>query len=84
LPQPGDVTPQKLYPDALAEVEQAREKYAFALEAQHDDLQEDPLLIALGNARGRPPAAPELSSSSRTPTAGPRSPGPEAKRRVSR
>lgn len=36
---------------AREEAEQAREDYAFALEAQHDELQEDPLLIALGNAR---------------------------------
>lgn len=36
-PQPGDVTPEELYPDALEEAEQARENYAFALEAQCDD-----------------------------------------------
>ncbi|MET8182367.1 hypothetical protein [Streptomyces sp. NPDC005336] len=57
LPQPGDVTPQELYPDAREEAEQAREDYAFALEAQRDDLQEDPLLIALGNARAAREAA---------------------------
>ncbi|MER5917955.1 hypothetical protein ABT124_48755 [Streptomyces sp. NPDC001982] len=57
LPQPGDVTPQELYPDAREEAEQARENYAFALEAQHDDLQEDLLLIALGNARAAREAA---------------------------
>ncbi|MFD8368409.1 hypothetical protein ACFW9V_36810 [Streptomyces hygroscopicus] len=57
LPQPGDVTPQELYSDALAEAEQAREDYAFALEAQCDDLQEDPLLIALVNARAAREAA---------------------------
>lgn len=57
LPQPGDVTPEELYPDALAEAEQARENYAFALEAQRDDLQEDPLLVALGNARAAREAA---------------------------
>lgn len=37
LPQPGDVTPEELYPDALEEAERARENYAFALEAQCDD-----------------------------------------------
>ncbi|MFD4415652.1 hypothetical protein [Streptomyces sp. NPDC058476] len=57
LPQPGDVTPEDLYPDAREEVEQARETYAFALEAQRDELQEDPLLIALGNARATRDAA---------------------------
>ena len=57
LPQPGDVTPEELYPDALEEAEQAREDYAFALEAQWDELQEDPLLIALGNARAAREAA---------------------------
>ncbi|MFE5819965.1 hypothetical protein ACFQ6S_42000 [Streptomyces sp. NPDC056479] len=57
LPQPGDVTPEELYPDALAEAEQARENYAFALEAQREDLQEDPLLIALANARAAREAA---------------------------
>ncbi|MER6291144.1 hypothetical protein [Streptomyces sviceus] len=57
LPQPGDVTPEDLYPDALEEAEQARENYAFALEAQRDDLQEDPLLIALSNARAAREAA---------------------------
>jgi hypothetical protein len=57
LPQPGDVTPEDLYPDALEEAEQARESYAFALEAQRDDLQEDPLLIALSNARAAREAA---------------------------
>ncbi|GAA3493911.1 hypothetical protein ACWEV9_27425 [Streptomyces albogriseolus] len=57
LPQPGDVTPEELYPDALEEAEQARENYALSLEAQHDDLQEDPLLIALGNARAAREAA---------------------------
>ncbi|WP_326662694.1 hypothetical protein [Streptomyces canus] len=57
LPQPGDVTPEELYPDALEEAEQARENYAFALEAQWDELQEDPLLIALGNARSAREAA---------------------------
>jgi len=34
VPQPGDVTPQELYPEALAEAEQARADYAFALEAR--------------------------------------------------
>lgn len=57
LPQPGDVTPQELYPDAREEAEQARENYAFALEAQCGELQEDPLLIALGNARAAREAA---------------------------
>lgn len=57
LPQPGDVMPQELYPEAREEAEQAREQYAFALEAQHDELQEDPLLIALGNARAAREAA---------------------------
>lgn len=57
VPQPGDVTPEELYPDALAEAEQARADYAFALEAQHDDLRRDPLLIALGNARAAREAA---------------------------
>ncbi|MFD3841493.1 hypothetical protein ACFWWC_35335 [Streptomyces sp. NPDC058642] len=57
LPQPGDVTPEEFYPDALEEAEQARANYAFALEAQCDDLQEDPLLIALGNARAAREAA---------------------------
>jgi hypothetical protein len=57
VPQPGDVTPEELYPDTLAEAEQARADYAFALEAQHDDLREDPLLIALGNARAAREAA---------------------------
>ncbi|KRD23518.1 hypothetical protein ASE41_11335 [Streptomyces sp. Root264] len=33
------------------------EDYAFALEAQRDDLQENPLLIALGNARAAREAA---------------------------
>ncbi|MFJ5157066.1 hypothetical protein ACIQCF_37150 [Streptomyces sp. NPDC088353] len=56
-PQPGNVTLEDLYPDALAEAEQAREDYAFALAAQRDDLQEDPLLIALGNARAAREAA---------------------------
>ncbi|MDQ0790808.1 transposase-like protein [Streptomyces sp. B3I8] len=57
LPQPGDVTPQELCPDALAEAEQARADYAFAVEAQHDVHHEDPLLIALGNARATREAA---------------------------
>ncbi|MGW3099665.1 hypothetical protein ACWDCC_40190 [Streptomyces sp. NPDC001102] len=57
LPQPGDVTPQELYPDAFEEAEQAREDYAHALEAQCDGLQKDPLLIALGNARAAREAA---------------------------
>ncbi|MFF8196747.1 hypothetical protein ACF05L_39250 [Streptomyces bobili] len=39
------------------EAEQARANYAFALEAQHDDQREDPLLIALGNARAAREAA---------------------------
>ncbi|WP_189718452.1 hypothetical protein [Streptomyces phaeofaciens] len=57
MPQPGDVTPQELYPEALAEAEQARADYAFALEAQRDDLDEDPVLIALGDARAAREAA---------------------------
>ncbi|MEU5243664.1 hypothetical protein AB0G81_06030 [Streptomyces asoensis] len=57
VPQPGDVTPEDLHPDALAEAEQARADYAFALAAQHDDQREDPLLIALGNARATREAA---------------------------
>ncbi|KUL23731.1 hypothetical protein [Streptomyces regalis] len=57
LPQPGDVTPAELYPDAREEAEQARENYAFALGAQCDEVQEDPLLIALGNARAAREAA---------------------------
>jgi hypothetical protein len=57
LPQPGDVTPEEFYPDALDEAEQARENYASALEAQCDEIQEDPLLIALGNARAAREAA---------------------------
>jgi hypothetical protein len=57
LPQPSDVTPQELYPDALAQAEQGRENYALALEAQRDDLHEDPLLIALGNAHAAREAA---------------------------
>jgi hypothetical protein len=57
LPQPGDVTPEDFYPDALEEAEQAGENYAFTLEAQCDDLQEDSLLIALGNARAAREAA---------------------------
>ncbi|MFD7879696.1 hypothetical protein ACFV5G_37375 [Streptomyces sp. NPDC059766] len=57
LPQPADVTPEELYPDALEEVEQARENYIVALEAQCDDLREDPLLVALDNARAAREAA---------------------------
>ncbi|WP_328373620.1 hypothetical protein OG800_50630 (plasmid) [Streptomyces sp. NBC_00445] len=57
LPQPGDVTPEELYPDAREQAEQARKDEASALEAQCDDLEEDPLLLALGNARAARDAA---------------------------
>ncbi|MGC0344336.1 hypothetical protein [Streptomyces sp. SLBN-8D4] len=57
LPQPGDVTPEELHPEAREEAEQAREDYASALEAQCDDLSEDPVLLALGNARAAREAA---------------------------
>ncbi|MFF3489528.1 hypothetical protein ACFYXC_40830 [Streptomyces sp. NPDC002701] len=57
LPQPGDVTPQELYPDARDQTEQDRTADASALEAQCDGLDEDALLLALGNARARREAA---------------------------
>jgi hypothetical protein len=57
LPQPGDVTPEELYPDAREQAELARKDVASALEAQCDGLEEDPLLLALSNARADREAA---------------------------
>ncbi|MFR0359374.1 hypothetical protein [Streptomyces sediminimaris] len=57
LPQHGDVTPEELYTEAREKAEQARADYASALEVPHDDLREDPQLIAPGNARAAREAA---------------------------
>ncbi|MDQ1041625.1 hypothetical protein QFZ75_008127 [Streptomyces sp. V3I8] len=48
---------KRLYPDAREQAEQARTTEASALEAQCDGLEEDALLLALGNARARREAA---------------------------
>ncbi|MEU6071941.1 hypothetical protein ABZ864_47865 [Streptomyces sp. NPDC047082] len=57
LPQPGDVTPEDLYPDAYDQAAAEREEYKVALQAQCDDLEEDALLLAIGNARAAKEAA---------------------------
>lgn len=57
VPQPGDVTPEEFYADAREQAEQARKDDATNLQAQCDGLDEDPLLLALGNARARTEAA---------------------------
>lgn len=57
LPQPGTVTPAELYDDAFTQAHQTRLDDAADLQAQCDGLEEDPLLIALGNARARKEAA---------------------------
>lgn len=53
LPAPGNVTPEDCFPDALEQAHKDRQEYAESLEALCGDLQEDPLLVALGNARAR-------------------------------
>ncbi|MFI6661492.1 hypothetical protein ACIBL8_38925 [Streptomyces sp. NPDC050523] len=57
LPEPGSVTPEELFDDAYTQAQQARSDYAADLEAQCDGLGEDPLLLAIGNARARKEAA---------------------------
>lgn len=57
LPTPGSVTPEDCFPDALEQALRDRQEYAGSLEAMCDDLEEDPLLVALGNARARKEAA---------------------------
>lgn len=57
VPQPGDVTPEEFCDDAREQAEQARKDDAANLQAQCDGLEEDPLLLALGNARARREAA---------------------------
>ncbi|MEF3117557.1 hypothetical protein [Streptomyces chrestomyceticus] len=57
LPQPGDVTPEDCLDDAREQAEQARKEDAADLQAQCDGLEEDPLLLALSNARARREAA---------------------------
>lgn len=57
LPTPGSVTPEECFPDALDQALKDRQDYAGSLDALCDDLKEDPLLVALGNARARKEAA---------------------------
>ncbi|WFB05605.1 hypothetical protein LRS74_00150 [Streptomyces sp. LX-29] len=57
LPRPGEVTPEECFDDAREQAEAARAEDAAALEAQCDGLEEDALLLALGNARARREAA---------------------------
>ncbi|MFJ8364456.1 hypothetical protein [Streptomyces sp. NPDC093984] len=57
LPQPGDVTPEECFDDVREQAEHARTEDAADLQAQCDGLEEDPLLLALRNARARKEAA---------------------------
>ncbi|QCD60296.1 hypothetical protein [Streptomyces hawaiiensis] len=51
LPLPGTVTPEDCYTDACEQVEEQRKKDALHLEAASDDLQVDPLLLALDDLK---------------------------------
>ncbi|MFJ8719681.1 hypothetical protein ACIRD9_42190 [Streptomyces violaceus] len=51
LPEPGTVTPEDCYTDACEQVEEQRKKDALHLEAASDDLQVDPLLLALDDLK---------------------------------
>ncbi|MFF5030111.1 hypothetical protein ACFY2J_38695 [Streptomyces collinus] len=57
LPAPGNVTPEECFPDALEQAHKDRQEYAESLDAMCGDIEEDPLLVALGNARARKEAA---------------------------
>ncbi|MEU6655743.1 hypothetical protein ABZ904_41870 [Streptomyces sp. NPDC046900] len=57
LPEPGSVTPEDAYADAHEQAWKARVEYAANLQAQCDGLKEDPLLLAIKDARGRKEAA---------------------------
>ncbi|MET9448947.1 hypothetical protein [Streptomyces cinerochromogenes] len=57
LPAPGNVTPRDCFPDALEQAHKDRQEYTESLDALCDELKEDPLLVALGNARARKGAA---------------------------
>lgn len=57
MPRPGDVVPADCYPDACEQAEQERRADALGLEAQSDGLEEDPLLLAIRDARTRREAA---------------------------
>ncbi|OIJ85074.1 hypothetical protein BIV25_45055 [Streptomyces sp. MUSC 14] len=51
------MTPEDCFPDALEQALKDREEYAESLQDLCDALKEDPLLVALGNARARKEAA---------------------------
>jgi hypothetical protein len=51
MPEPGTVTPEDCYPDACEQVEEQRKNDAFGLEAAGQELQTDPLLLALDDLK---------------------------------
>ncbi|MFI5688214.1 hypothetical protein [Streptomyces sp. NPDC051636] len=51
------MTPEECFPDVLDQALKDRQEYADSLDALCDDLKEDPLLVALGNARARKESA---------------------------
>ncbi|WP_351234798.1 hypothetical protein [Streptomyces sp. NPDC002133] len=57
MPTPDDVSPGEFYPDACEQVERERAEHAADLQAQADGLDEDPVILAIGNARTRREAA---------------------------
>jgi AraC-like DNA-binding protein len=53
LPEPGTVTPEDCYADACEQVEEQRKRDALHLEGASDDLQVDPLLLALDDLKAQ-------------------------------
>jgi hypothetical protein len=51
MPEPGTVTPEDCYADACEQVEEQRKNDAFGLEAAGQELQTDPLLLALDDLK---------------------------------
>ncbi|MFD7772050.1 hypothetical protein [Streptomyces sp. NPDC059787] len=53
LPEPGTVTPEDCYDDALAQVLEQRRQDVLRLEAAADGLETDPLLLALQDLKAQ-------------------------------
>ncbi|WP_189956751.1 hypothetical protein [Streptomyces alanosinicus] len=53
MPEPGTVTPEDCYDDACQQVDQQRKSDALSLEAAGDQLETDPLLLALDDLKAQ-------------------------------
>lgn len=53
MPEPGTVTPEECYADACEQVEEQRKNDALSLEAASQELQTDPLLLALDDLKAQ-------------------------------